>query len=251
MRIISGLVKPDAGAIRWYGKQLEFPYFNIRRNCGVMTESPALFPYLNATENVQISARYLGVDLSYSEIGNMLHEVGLTEKRKDPVAKYSQGMKRRLGIAIALLNKPELLILDEPFNGLDPLGIKLLRTLITHRAKRENVAILLSSHQLNEIEFLCDRIAVIKKGKIVKEGSLLEIHQGAACMHTLECSDISKAATLLSAYRPRQVNEGQLSLWLTREEAPEAVKRMVAAHIAIYRLTPEHRLENLFEKAET
>lgn len=250
MRIVSGLVKPDAGKVLWNGQTLPFPYFAIRRRCGVMIETPAIFPYLNAVENIQLSAHYLGIDLTNSQTTEILNRVGLLETRRDPVSKYSQGMKQRLGVAIALVNKPELLILDEPFNGLDPVGTKTLRRLIVELANEEGVAILLSSHQLHEIEFLCDRIVMMKKGLVFKEGSLLELNQGQPSMHLLECSSIDEAMTALSHFRVERNNDGQLSVWLTHEEVPLAIERLVAASISIYRITPEHRLESLFENSE-
>lgn len=173
IRMILGLIKSSSGNIKVFDKSLKQNRSSILKNVGALVEAPSYYGHLNAYENLKIWAAIKGVDKE--AIDNTLNLVGLYEHRKRKVSKFSLGMKQRLGIAQALIGDPELVILDEPTNGLDPMGIKEIRNLIVDLAKNHNKTIIVSSHILSEMELMVDDIGIINRGKILYEGSLLDL----------------------------------------------------------------------------
>ncbi len=166
-KILLGLVTPDSGTVNYYG--------NGVKKVGGIVEKPALYGYLNAPENLKVFAGIQGISLSKNKNSELLERVGLLPGRKDPVSNYSTGMKQRLGIAIAMLNNPSCLILDEPFSGLDPLGITNFRTFILKLAQEEGLCILLSSHIIGEMHQLCNHLSILKDGRITHSDSAKKI----------------------------------------------------------------------------
>jgi len=171
--MILGLIKSSSGNIKVFDKNLKQNRSSILKNIGALVEAPSYYGHLNAYENLKICATIKGVDKE--AIDNTLNLVGLYEHRKRKVSKFSLGMKQRLGIAQALIGDPELVILDEPTNGLDPMGIKEIRNLIVDLAKNHNKTIIVSSHILSEMELMVDDVGIINRGKILYEGSLLDL----------------------------------------------------------------------------
>lgn len=171
IRMLVGLIKPTSGTILISGKNVQTEFKEAMKNLGCIVENPELYPYLSGWENLEYFAR---MDPSISP--NRLHEVadlvGLTERIHDRVGTYSLGMRQRLGIAQALLGNPHLLILDEPTNGLDPAGIREMREFIRFLAKNEGLSVLVSSHLLSEIQLLCDRVAIVLNGEIIRTDSV-------------------------------------------------------------------------------
>lgn len=161
-KILCGLIKPDAGQVKIHS--------NRDKPIGAIIEKPALYEYLNAYENLYLFSSIQNAPTDRESLEKMLVRVGLPLDRKDPVRNFSMGMKQRLGIAIALLNEPECLILDEPFSGLDPMGIADLRQVILTLAEKEKLAILVSSHIIDELSKICSRLYVIHNGEIKNEG---------------------------------------------------------------------------------
>jgi len=173
IKSIVGLSSLTSGKILINGIDVQTDFENAIRHVGAIVENPAFYPNLSGWNNLKIfSALYN--DVTKDRLNEVVEFVGLKGKMRNKVKIYSLGMKQRLGIAIALVHKPSLIILDEPTNGLDPTGIHELRTYLKNLARKENVAIVISSHILSEMELLCDRIAIINKGKLVKIKSLLE-----------------------------------------------------------------------------
>lgn len=169
---ICGILMPNGGNINWF----EGDDFNrARKKIGAIIETPNFFPYLNAEENLKIVAQIKDCALERIEI--VLKEVGLFERRKDAFKKYSLGMKQRLAIAGALLSDPEVLILDEPTNGLDPQGINEIRELIG-RQHQKGKTVILASHLLNEVEKVCTEVVILRKGKVLTQGKVDEIISG-------------------------------------------------------------------------
>lgn len=170
LRMLFGLTRPTSGSAMVRGKPLGNSEGLVK--AGGLIESPAFYPYLSGRKNLIVMARYSAVPIT--QVNVVLEQVGLSQRANDKFKTYSMGMKQRLGIAAALLKDPELLILDEPTNGLDPKGMAEIRTLIRKLAKKGR-SVLLSSHLLGEVEQICDRIGVIQDGKIVTEGTVAQL----------------------------------------------------------------------------
>lgn len=171
--IILGLTYPTAGQVRILGQKITPLRTEALRKVGALVESPALVPYLSARKNLALLAQ-LYPDLPAGRIDEVLKLVGLADVGERPARQFSLGMKQRLGLALALLNQPELLILDEPTNGLDPAGMHEIRLLIRSLAD-QGTTIFLSSHLLHEMELICDRVAVIQHGRLLAQGAVSDL----------------------------------------------------------------------------
>jgi ABC-2 type transport system ATP-binding protein len=174
LRMLLGLIRPSSGRATVAGQRPGSP--SGLQNVGSLVESPAFYPYLSGRDNLKVIARYCAAP--QSRIAETLDTVELTDRAGDKYKKYSLGMKQRLGVAAALLKDPELLILDEPTNGLDPKGMADMRALIRRLGTGERT-VLLSSHMLGEVEQICDRVGVISKGELVREGTVEELRGGS------------------------------------------------------------------------
>lgn len=176
IKMICGLTKISGGSIFIDGYNVERCFKKAISKVGAVIESPQLYPYLTGLGNLKLFSKFYG-KTSIKRIDNVMKLTGMTSFANKKVSTYSLGMKQRLGIAQALLNKPKLLILDEPTNGLDPDGIKEIRNLIRVLAERENMAIIISSHNLAELELVCDEIAIIREGKMIAYKTMKEIKE--------------------------------------------------------------------------
>lgn len=174
-KILLGLLKPSMGEATIFGMDSVKQNLDILKRTGSLIETPIFYEHLSATENLQIHLDYMGV--ANSSIVETLEMVGLPKVGAQPVSTFSLGMRQRLAIARALIHQPELLILDEPVNGLDPVGIKEMRELFCYLAKQRKITILLSSHILSEIEQTANRIGIIVNGTVVQEVSTQEIQK--------------------------------------------------------------------------
>ncbi|MGV3466800.1 MAG: ABC transporter ATP-binding protein [Heyndrickxia sp.] len=167
IRMLVGLIKPTSGTILISGKNVQTQFKEAMKNLGCIVENPELYPYLSGWENLEYFAR-MDPSITQDRLHEVANLVGLTNRIHDRVGTYSLGMRQRLGIAQALLGNPHLLILDEPTNGLDPAGIREMREFIRFLAKNEGLSVLVSSHLLSEIQLLCDRVAIILDGEIIR-----------------------------------------------------------------------------------
>jgi ABC-type multidrug transport system ATPase subunit len=192
LRMFLGLVRPSSGSCTVLGEKPGLPKALAR--IGALVETPAFYPYLSGRNNLRVLARHAGAP--YSRIDPVLEEVELSGRGDDRFKTYSLGMKQRLGMAAALLKDPELLILDEPTNGLDPAGMAEMRHLI-RKLGQGNRTVLLSSHLMGELEQICDRIGVVKDGKIVVEGTLDKIRHGTRIK--LRAKPVVRARELLES----------------------------------------------------
>ncbi|MFD0769046.1 ABC transporter ATP-binding protein [Bacillus sp. CGMCC 1.60114] len=172
-KMLIGLLKLDAGNIKILGVDNADNKYEILKNIGSIIETPVFYEHLSAKENLEIHLTYMGIVNPHIE--NTLEMVGLKGTGNLPVSKFSLGMRQRLGIARAVIHNPKILILDEPINGLDPMGIREMRELFLHLVKKRKMTILISSHILSEIEHIADTIGVIVNGRIVEEVSLSSI----------------------------------------------------------------------------
>lgn len=170
IRMLLSLIRPDKGSIKIFNKSLLEHRTYILRKIGALVESPAYYGHLSAYKNLKIITELL--DIPQSKINETLETVRLTQYADKLVRGYSLGMKQRLGIALALIRQPEILILDEPTNGLDPFGIQEIRNLIKDLSKNKGMTILVSSHILSEIEAVADNVGIINEGKLIFQGSM-------------------------------------------------------------------------------
>ncbi len=170
MKILVQLSGATSGTIEYWGKSMEKESFKILRNIGNIIEYPSFYENLTARKNLELHCSYMNT--GFDEIDHMLEAVSLSNKSNIKVSKFSLGMKQRLGLARAMLHKPKLLILDEPINGLDPMGIQEIRNLLLQLKRKQGTTILISSHILAEIQLVADRVGIINKGKILEELSI-------------------------------------------------------------------------------
>src|SRR6476659_1022229 len=196
LRMMLGLIRPTSGSVRLFGRN---PSVSVRALDGVagFVEEPRFYPYLSGRKNLELLAAFDGGDAS-SRIDEALDTVDLADRARDKVGGYSHGMRQRLGIAAALLRDPSLLLLDEPTTGLDPPGMRDMRTLIGQLSER-GVTVLLSSHQLTEVEEMCNRVAIIRSGQIVYEGVLAELKRTAGGGYRLRSTDAARAVQVCEA----------------------------------------------------
>ncbi|TKI47041.1 ABC transporter ATP-binding protein [Bacillus mycoides] len=198
IRMLVGLIKATEGTISIGGYSIKENFTEAMRQIGSIVENPELYTYLTGWENLKQFARMLG-DISDERIIEIAKMVHLDERIHDKVKTYSLGMKQRLGIAQALLGNPKLLILDEPTNGLDPAGIRELREFIHKLVKEENMSVFISSHLLSEVQLICDRVAIIHKGKMITVAPIEELIKTASDRVEWVVTPISKAKDMLDA----------------------------------------------------
>ncbi|WHY58583.1 ABC transporter ATP-binding protein [Peribacillus simplex] len=172
-KMLSGLLTPTMGKAQVLEMDVMSQRSEILRNIGTIIETPIFYEHLSATENLEIHLAYMEAD--DTDIDSVLTKVGLNNTGKQPVSKFSLGMRQRLAISRAIIHKPKLLILDEPINGLDPIGIREMREFFLDLVKNQDMTILISSHILSEIEHIADTIGVIVNGTVIREVSLAEV----------------------------------------------------------------------------
>jgi len=243
LRMLLGLVRPTGGAARVLGLPPGSP--DALRRVGSLVEGPGFYPYLSGRENLRVLARYAG--LGDAAVDEALDRVELTSRAGDRYRAYSLGMKQRLGVAAALLGRPELLILDEPTNGLDPAGMADMRELVRSLASGGQT-VLLSSHLLGEVEQICDRVGVIVAGRLSAEGTVAELRGGASLV--VRATPLPAAvpvAQRLAGGAAISTVDGELRLAVEPSRAPELVRALVAADIEVHEVRPEQRsLEEIF-----
>ncbi|TJY42211.1 ATP-binding cassette domain-containing protein [Cohnella pontilimi] len=176
MKIVTGLVKADRGSVRVFGYDVNEHYEEAMKDVGVLIEKAEAFEYMSGRKNLELAAR-LYPHLPNTRVDEVLDLVGLSANKKEKVGHYSLGMKQRLGIASAILSKPQLLILDEPTNGLDIEGMVEIRELIRRLAVEEQITFFVSSHLITEMEMICNRIGIIHNGRLIREGDIGELLQ--------------------------------------------------------------------------
>jgi ABC-2 type transport system ATP-binding protein len=247
IRMIVGLIKPTQGTIRICGHSLRDDFIAAMANVGCIIENPEMYPYLTGMENLLQFAN-MDARVTRERIAATVELVGLKHRIHDKAAIYSLGMKQRLGIAQAILARPRLLILDEPTGGLDPAGINEFRGLMRHLAYAEGMAIFLSSHLLHEVQQMCDRVAIIKQGGIVKTCSVKEITAGAAVEWKVD--DTARAIGYLQRVWGIQAVPGEggtLQAPITDRPLAEINRGLMAEGIALTHCCPlAHSLEELF-----
>ena len=248
MKMLLGLIHPTAGRVRLLGQELtEKSRLPLLRQTGSLIESPAGYLHLTAQENLEIVADLKGVP--HKDIGRVLDIVHLTQDRNRRVGQYSLGMKQRLGIAMALLGSPKLLILDEPTNGLDPAGIQEMRALIRNMPAATGATVLISSHLLGEMEQMVEQVGIIDHGHILFEGPLTELQRHSRGNVTLRLLDPAKAAPLLRANGLTAHSDSCVVTLPPLQDAllADLVQKLAACGAGVVELTPRTKtLEEIF-----
>ncbi|MBB4933417.1 ABC-2 type transport system ATP-binding protein [Lipingzhangella halophila] len=246
MKMLLDLARPTAGGVTVFGLGLAANRARILPRIGSLIESPSYYGHLTGEENLEI-VRILK-KLPQAEIDRVLGVVRLTENRRKPVRNYSLGMKQRLGLAMALMGSPELLILDEPTNGLDPSGIQEIRDLIVRLPSRFGMTVLVSSHLLSEVEQMADTVGIIDQGRLLYEGALRDFRDRGWLR--IAVADSASAASVLrrAGWRVTTASEGELALPLhPDEQIARVVRILVGAGTQLYRVEVRRRtLEEVF-----
>ena len=248
IRILLSLIHPTSGTIELFGKSLQKERNQILEQVGAIIERPDLYPYLSALEHLQLFAKVRKQKIKANAIEDTLHKVGLLDRAKDKVQTFSLGMKQRLGIAIALVHNPQLIILDEPTNGLDPQGIADIRKLIQDLAK-EGKTILVSSHLLAEIEQVATQILIIHKGKKVVAGitqALLDPQMKIVQLKTLD-DQLALRVLQTSSFSQYLLKRNHgLFLKMPTQEIPKLNASLIAAAVPIIGIEAKNSLEDYF-----
>jgi ABC-type multidrug transport system ATPase subunit len=250
IRMLLTLVKPTTGHIEMFGQDLRKERKKILSQVGAVIEKPDLYKYLSAYENLSLFARMSRTGISKIDLLAQLEMVGLLDRRNDKVKTFSQGMKQRLGIAVALIHNPGLIILDEPTNGLDPQGIADMRNLILHLSRHLNKTIIVSSHLLHEIEQISTRMLIIDEGKKIAEGTVASLMDPAKTLVEAEVGDPKSAAHALesTAWYPylQKITNKFLIFQMPKDMIPALNSELVQLQIPVLSLQVKNSLEARF-----
>lgn len=227
-RIALGLVRPTSGSARLFGAAPGD--ITALRKIGAMIETPRYPAYLTGRDTLRMLALESGQKTA--DVDGWLERVGIAHAADRSTTGYSVGMKQRLGLAAAFFTKPELVILDEPTSGMDPAGIQEIRALIVDLAKREGVTVILASHQLDEVKRVCERVAILSKGKVVAEGAVAELTAGEARLRIVAASPIAQVLGVLGAKGVADGADAALAD-IRREEAAALIRALVEAGVEI------------------
>jgi ABC-2 type transport system ATP-binding protein len=243
IRMLVGLIRPTEGTVTVCGFDVRSHFEQAMRNVGCIVENPDLYRFMTGRENLEHFARMLGV--GDAEVERVAGLVTLAHRLDQRVGTYSLGMRQRLGIAQAMLGRPKLLILDEPANGLDPAGIREIRELLRDLAREQGMSVFVSSHLLAEIELMCDRVAIIHKGRLLREGTVPELISSRREME-FRVDDVARATAVLAG-KGFEVRADTDRLWVSIEEAdaPPIVAALAASGIGVFHA--QRRVETLEE----
>ncbi|HPH24728.1 MAG TPA: ABC transporter ATP-binding protein [Chitinophagaceae bacterium] len=250
MRMLLTLIAPTSGSIELFGMNLKTHRNEILKQVGAVIEKPDVYKYLSAYENLKLFAKLSGMKPTNKQLMDQLEVVGLASRANDSVKTFSQGMKQRLGIGIALVHNPKLIVLDEPTNGLDPQGIADIRNLILHLSKEQDKTIVVSSHLLSEIEQVATKVLIIDKGKKIVEDSAAALFDPAQTI--VEIQTENNAFALQQLQQTKWANQLQLNrtnavvLKLDKQLIPQLHADLVALNVPLFSLQPRHSLEDYF-----
>ena len=250
MRMLLGLIRPTSGKVYIKGQAFGNKQRDLLRHVGAIIERPDLYGYLSGWDNLRMFAALSRKDISNARLYEVLELVGLRGREQDKVKAYSQGMKQRLGIAIALVHDPELLILDEPTNGLDPQGIAEMRSLILHLSKDQGKTIMVSSHLLFEIEQVASTMLIIHKGRKVTEGRVEELLDPKETLFDVVLTNgesLAQAASE-SQWQPFLLNNsaGRLTFKMHPTQMPDLNRWLVGKGAEVLEIRSRHSLEAYF-----
>ena len=247
IKMILRLIDSDSGEIKVNGFDTKKQFEKAMECIGAIVENPDLYKYMSGIDNLRLHARIRNID--EKRIKEVLELVELKGREKDKVGKYSLGMKQRLGLALTLLHKPKVLILDEPTNGLDPAGIKKLRDILKEISHKEGVAVFVSSHILSEMQLMCDRVAVLDNGKIVKVEKISDTNEEKEEAVEIKVRNTEKAVKILKEEfnLDVKIENNKINITVRTEKLPEVIKKLAIADTEIQLVIPkEHTLEDIF-----
>jgi ABC-type multidrug transport system ATPase subunit len=255
MRMLLTLITPSTGAIEIFGYNLYSHRKEILQQVGAVIERPDLYKYLTAYECLSIFATMSGLKFTRTQLMEQLELVGLAQRAGSKVRTYSQGMKQRLGLAVALVHDPKLILLDEPTNGLDPQGIADMRNLILMLSRERKKTILVSSHLLSEVEQIANRMLIIDRGKKLVEGSVDELFHPGETIVLLETTDKVRTESIIrqSNYASSLINvdASGIELKMSKEQVPAFTRFLVEQQVAVAGIHAKHTLEDYFLKITT
>jgi ABC-2 type transport system ATP-binding protein len=245
IRMLVGLIRPTSGSVTICGHDVHREFEVAMQQVGCIVETPDLYRFMSGRENLEHFAR-MRRGVGEADIARVAELAMLTHRLEDKVRTYSLGMRQRLGIAVALLSRPKLLILDEPANGLDPAGIREMRNLLRRLSTDDGLAVFVSSHLLAEVELMCDRVAIIHRGTILETSAVQGLHGHAPEMN-FRVDDASRALGLVATMGfPASADGDTLSVEITEEQAPDVVARLASEGVRIFHA--QRRIRTLEER---
>ena len=250
LRCMLSLIKADAGEIKLFGDDIGNNRSKVLSKIGSIIEKPDFYKYLSAYKNLELLARISGSSVSKSELYDILDFVGLHGREKHKFRTFSHGMKQRLGIAQALMHNPELIILDEPTTGLDPQGIVDIRNLILKLSKEQGKTVILSSHQLAEIEMIANRMVIINKGETLIEGSVHALLNSSNMVVKFQLDDINRGEKLLvndfADVIVSKASSNELEFEIEKIRIADVAECFVKNNLRIYSIEQKRKLEDYF-----
>ncbi|RST56943.1 ABC transporter ATP-binding protein [Siminovitchia terrae] len=248
IRMIVGLIGMTSGEIKICGRSVRKEYENAISHVGAIVENPEMYKFLSGYQNLKQAAR-ANKGINKEKIDEVVKLVGLTERIHDKVRTYSLGMRQRLGIAQSLLHDPNILILDEPTNGLDPAGIREIRDYLRKLAEKKNLAIIVSSHLLSEMEMMCDRIAIIQKGRLINVQNVLSDEtESDKKTYFCDVDNRNKAIKVLSRNGIQAVKHDKgVQIFLETSEVPDTLRLLLEHDVLVFEIRPlKKSLEDKF-----
>jgi ABC-type multidrug transport system ATPase subunit len=249
LRMLLNLIKPTAGEIFFLGKKVEEGSNELLQNTGAIIERPDMYKYLSAYDNLNIFAKLSGIKVTKKILMDQLEMVGLADRYKDNVKTFSQGMKQRMGIAVALVHQPKLIILDEPTNGLDPQGIADMRNLILRLSKEMGKTVIVSSHLLSEIEIIANRMIIIHKGQKIEEGEVATLLDPANTLVEINTTDNNTTKQYLQTSNWAnclQESTKNIKLRMNKTDVPQLISDLSTNKTNLLSVQPRHSLEDYF-----
>ena len=248
IKLILGLQSITSGMVKINGYDVQKDFVHAIERVGAIVENPDFYMYLSGRKNLELVAN-MYKSVTKERIDEVVKLVGLENRINDKVSKYSLGMRQRLGIAQAIINKPNLLVLDEPTNGLDPEGIKELREFLVKLSKEENMAIFISSHNLAELESFCNKICIIKNGEIIENSSIEELKSEKIDKKNIYTVEINDTKLLEKDEKISIIDGTHFKLIIEKENVPEFIEMLINKNVKIYEIKEERvSLEEAFLK---
>ncbi len=247
IKMILRLINNDSGEIKVNGYDTKKQFEKAMECIGAIVENPDMYKFMTGIDNLKLHARIRNVD--EKRINEVLELVELKDRAHEKVGKYSLGMKQRLGLALTLLHKPKVLILDEPTNGLDPAGIKKLRDILKEISHKEGVAVFVSSHILSEMQLMCDKVAVLDNGKVVKTEEITNTQEEATEKLEIRVKNTEKAVQILKDKFEieSELKNINIEIIVATDKVPSIVKELAMADVEVKAVIPkEHTLEEIF-----
>jgi ABC-type multidrug transport system ATPase subunit len=251
MRMMLSLVHPDAGSIHIKGEVFNERHRHLLKHVGAIIERPDMYGYLSGLDNLRIFARLSGLKPDKEKLNSLLELVSLKGREQDKVKTYSQGMKQRLGIAIALVHSPDILMLDEPTNGLDPQGIADMRSLILHLSRDHGKTVIISSHLLNEVEQIANRMLIMHRGAKIAEGKVSELLNPSDTLIEVQLEPDEEIAPFIRTHGKwatclQEASPSRLLFKMNPDDSPELMRLLVHQGASVRSMSARHSLEAYF-----